>query len=53
MAALCIHGVPEITYGHAIHASQMICGCLLDQWIFQLGGVYTASGSWTEIPGRT
>ena len=24
--------------------------CLLDQCIFQLGGVYTASESWTEIP---
>ena len=23
-AALCIHGAPEITYGHAVCASQMI-----------------------------
>ena len=23
-ATLCIHGMPEITYGHAIHASQTI-----------------------------
>ena len=23
-AALCIHGMPEISYGHAIHASEMI-----------------------------
>ena len=33
--------------------SNLYSGCLLDQWIFQLGGVYTASESWTEIPGRT
>ena len=24
LATLCIHGAPEITYGHAIHASQTI-----------------------------
>ena len=23
-ATLCIYGMPEITYGHAVHASQMI-----------------------------
>ena len=27
--------------------------CLLDQRFYWLGGVYTASESWTEIPSRT
>ena len=34
--------------GHNLYSES-----LLDQWILWLGGVYTASESWAEIPGRT